>query len=124
MFKKKEKDNNPVEKNVVGEFLRIQDVLGFFKYDINPSYLDAKVEAEIAKQQRGQRQVPFQWVMIIGVIIIIGVIAFTIINGQLQNNQCVAELARLAQPQERVVAPQPTGVVQPGGSGEAGIGIT
>jgi len=125
MNKKQEKksDSNFVEKNIVGEFLRIQDVLGFFKYDINPSYLDAKVEAEIAKQQRGLRQVPYQWIMILGFIIIIGVIAFVIVNGQIQGNTCFQQLLECKEGQSRIVTP--TGITQTQSTGnvESGIGL-
>lgn len=114
-----ENKENPVEKygNVVGEFLRIQDVLGFFKYDINPSYLDAKVEAAIAKEQKGQRQVPFQWIIAIGALILFAAIGFVIISGQLQSGTCQQQLTECLKSGQKVVTATPSVPIETEASG-------
>lgn len=82
----------PNEPPTIGEFLRIQDVVGFFKYDINPSYHDAVVEAEVAMVRKEQRTVPFQWIMMIAIIMIAGMVAYVGISGVVNNNQCNKDL--------------------------------
>lgn len=131
MFKHKDiKEDNPgwlSEPPVIGECLRIQDVIGFFAYDLNPSYLDAKVEEKIAKLRKEQRAIPMGWIMMIAIIMIAGMVAYIGINGVLQGNTCNDKL--LACTSNKVYTPLATsqqggiiGAVQ-GATGSAGVGI-
>jgi hypothetical protein len=94
--KKKEPEAEHVEQNVCGQTLRLTDVLTFFKYNLNPSLIDAKIEYAIAKESKDKRGVPWNWIMGIGVAAIMLAIAYSIVNGQMQNNECVKQLASVA----------------------------
>lgn len=86
------KIKKPKQREIVGEFIRVQDVLGFFKYNLNPSYIDAKIEKATASQLKSGRTVPFQWVMAIAIIFIAGAIAYVLISGQSGNTSCYNDL--------------------------------
>ena len=135
MFKKdipKKDKELPVEKygNIVGETFNLQDVLGFFKHNINPSYIDAKVEAEVALEQRGQRKVPIAWIGGFSFLLICAAIAFIIISGQMTESDCQNAMRQIAirndQAADRVVTAPTTSTTTSstsGGTGNAGVGI-
>ena len=47
-----EENTGILEDKVVGEAIRLQDVENFFKYAINPSLIEAKIEKTTAAQMR------------------------------------------------------------------------
>ena len=109
--KKKDKEKlNDVSKElpVVGQTLRISDVQNFFKYNLNPSNIDAKIEYAIAKESKDKRGIPWNWIMAIGVVAIMLAIAYSIVNGQGQNNECMKQLASLAHGTAANLAPTAT----------------
>lgn len=131
MFKHKDiKEDPPAwlsEPSVIGECLSIQNVIGFFAYDLNPSYLDAKVEEKIAKLRKEQRAIPMGWIMMLAIIMIAGMVAYIGINGVLQSNTCNDRL--LACTSNKAYTPMATtpqggivGAVQ-GATGSAGVGV-
>jgi len=97
-FKKKKavKEVAPVKvkknKDTIGEFLRIQDINGYFKYNINPSFIEAKVEKMVTSQMKGGKAVPIAWIMAFAVVFIAAGIAYVLISGQSGSSQCMADL--------------------------------
>lgn len=120
-FKKKEKEPDTVfdqvevpEETNAGELYTISDIDGFFKYNINPSLIEAKVQSEKAKQmsQMGKIFTPQILVMVI-LIMFIGAIAYTIIDGTLSNSECEKTLRAIAQQRVQLASePEtPAGIV-------------
>lgn len=122
---------DPVKKygNVVGEMLRIQDVVGFFKHDINPSYVDSKIESIITREKRGLHQVPMGWIVGIGALMLFAAIAYMIIGGQMTSGSDHAALIACLSSKAGVnittvqTPSQPTGIVGVVANTGAGIGI-
>jgi len=113
MFKKKERIKN---NNIVGETLRIQDVLNMFKYNINPSFIEAKIEKATAANLKKARTIQMVWIFAVAVLLVTGAIAYTLIADQLGCNECYDDLRSCYAGSAKVVnAPQT--------SGSAGISI-
>ena len=96
--KKKEepKEEPKVEHSVVGETIKFSEIQNFIKYNLNPSNIEAKIEYAIAKENKDKRSFPTGLLIIGGMVLLFGAIAYTIINGSLQNNECMKQLAGLA----------------------------
>lgn len=77
---------------VIGETLRLQDVVGMFLYNINPSFIESKIEKATASQLKKARTVEMTWVFAIVCILIAGSIAYMFISGQNQCNSCYKDL--------------------------------
>ena len=116
-------------ENVVGELLRIQDVVAFFKYDLNPAYLDAKIEAEISKILKTQRTVPFQWIAVIAVLILVSAVAYSIVSGVMAGGQCQSQLLACVGSGGTATTPAGGGtsglggIVQGAVTGSSGVGL-
>lgn len=96
--KKKEPEVEPqhVEHSIVGTTIRISDIQNFIRYNLNPSNIEAKIEYAIAKENKDKRSFPTGLLIIAGMVLLFGAIAYSIINGSLQNNECMKQLAGLA----------------------------
>lgn len=88
----KEVKKKELPKETIGELLRVQDVMGFFKYNINPSFIEAKIEKEISSQMRGARTIPFMWITVIAILLIAGGVAYTMFANSSNNTQCLNDL--------------------------------
>jgi len=109
MFGKKKEadvDIQPSQQCVVSEVgrtIRVQDVLNFFTHDANPAYFDSRLEEEKIRQSQGQRGVPWNWIIALGLLLLFGSIAYSIINGQFQQNSAIEALKNIALAQSKVV---------------------
>jgi len=99
----KDKDKKDGKKETVGEFLKVQDVNGFFKYNINPSLIESKVQAAVQRELSGQRKLPLGLMGILGMFLICAAIAYIIISGQMTETECQATLRELARTSGKVV---------------------
>jgi len=127
MFKIKEPDKNKqkqpeTEKRIVGEYLSIHDVDGFFKF-VSGALLEAKVEKKTAAQLRNRTGINTGIILMIAILFIAGSIAYMIISSVSANNSCVNELAKIAQQNKRVVNVQQNTPPSPPISSGAGVGI-
>lgn len=118
--KKRTKIRKPSKREIVGEFIRVQDVLGFFKYNLNPSFIEAKIEKATASNLKQSRVVPFMWVFAIAIIFIAGAIAYVLISGQSGCESCYNDLKNCYQ----ACSPAANVITQQSSSGSAGISIT
>jgi ubiquitin len=91
MFSKKKQYKEPNE-NVVGEALKVQDVLSKFKYNINPSFIYASVEKKTASELKKARTVEIMWAVFVVVILIGGAIAYVLISNQSTLAGCQQDL--------------------------------
>jgi len=55
-WKKKHKDSLIVQAG--GETLVLQDILNYFKYNINPSFIQSKIENKLAQERLGEKKFP------------------------------------------------------------------
>jgi hypothetical protein len=93
---------------IVGETLRLQDVVGMFLYNINPSFIESKIEKATASQLKKARTLEMAWVFAIAVILIAGAIAYMFISGQNQCNSCYRDLQNCALQGGKVIVQQAT----------------
>jgi len=108
-----------------GETLRIQDILNFFKYDTNPSLMEAKIENKLAKERMEERRLPLKMFMAIIpfmlTLVVCAIILVNFINSQgsvQQLNQCSSRLATAEGQLTACQAKQP--VVSTSGSTDGG----
>lgn len=86
----------PREDPVVGKTMRVQDTLNFFTHDGNPAYFDSRLEAELVKNSQGLRNVPWGWIVALIAIVMSGVIAYSILNGQIMSSESFNIIKNLA----------------------------
>lgn len=105
--------------NAVGKLLRIQDIVGFFMYDLNPALIDGKIEATIAKEKQGLRQFNYAIVIAFIMIVMVGAIAYSIVMGQINTSACNQQLLACVGSNANYTAPttqtpsNPAGILQP-----------
>jgi len=76
-----------------GETLRIQDIINFFKYDVNPALMEAKLENRLAKERMDVRKFPIKFLLAVGPALIMITIAAMIIMGFINSQSSVQRLA-------------------------------
>lgn len=76
--------------NPGGSTLRIQDVVGFFKYNVNPTFIKSRVERKAAEIIAEQRKFPIKWVFAF-VMLILGVAIAYVIITQTMGQQAIAQ---------------------------------
>jgi cytochrome b len=86
-----------ITQSPVGRTLRLQDIANFFKYDMNPAYVDAKMTAMANREKKKQGGMGNMGVIVIlAVFVLLACIGYSIVNGSLANNDCVKQLANIA----------------------------
>lgn len=101
-----------VKMLMVGEAIPIQYIENFFKYFINPSLTEAKVEKKTAAALKNAGAVPFTWIFIIAVLLIAGAVAYSVVTGATSNSECQQKLGQIAAGNTKVVN-NPAAGVQP-----------
>jgi hypothetical protein len=91
-IKEEPKEVRYVTKEIVGETIKIQDIENFFKYNVNPALIEAKIEKSVAMQMRDNRGIPIKWVMMFAFVIIAVGIAYMLITGATSQSSCNADL--------------------------------
>jgi len=92
-----------------GRPLLINDVIKYFKYNLNPSYIQSVIKLAVAREKEGRREFPTSIVLTIGILLVCAGVAYTIITGAQSGKSAMAELGKcqsqLSQCQLRVVGP-------------------
>lgn len=84
----KEDENLPI----TGETLKLQDVENFFKYAINPSLIEAKIEKTTAAMIRKEGGLPLALIIAVAIVFVAGAVAFTIVQGYLKTGDMTDKL--------------------------------
>ena len=82
----------PEEQSVVGRPLRFGDVVDFFKYNLNPSYIQSTIKMSVARGLEGRKEFPVQIVLTMGILLICAGIAYLIIIGAQSSNTAATQL--------------------------------
>lgn len=75
-----------------GETLRVQDILNFFKYNVNPSLMEAKIENKLAKERMDEKKLPLKIFLVIIPFMFTLVICFMILMNFLNSQGSVQQL--------------------------------
>jgi hypothetical protein len=124
MLEKKKQTNeidsfNENKEDLTGESLRLQDVENFFKYAINPSLIEAKIEKATAALMKERGGLPLPLIIAVAIVMVAGGIAYTMIANQynssdLQNKYigCETQLATYKTPVVTTAQKSSNGVIQ------------
>jgi uncharacterized protein (UPF0333 family) len=74
---------------ITGESLRLQDVENFFKYAINPSLIETKIEKQATAMMKERGGISMNLVLAVGIVFVAAAIAYTIIAGVQKNSEWV-----------------------------------
>lgn len=106
--KNKELELLPAAESTTGRPLRLNDIIGFFKHNLNPSYIQSVIKLSVAKELEGRRQFPTNIIIVVGILLVCAGVAYTIIVGAQSSNAAAVQLGQcqnqLAQYQSKVVA--------------------
>jgi len=81
--------------------IKWEDIIGFFKYNVNPTFIRSRIEKRVAAFLEEHRKFNWQILVYIGIFLFLGVVAYIILQDYLQAGQwaskyasCMAELGK------------------------------
>lgn len=81
-------------ESLMGKPLRFNDVVSFFKYNLNPSYIQGVIKLAEARAREGKRQFPTEIVMTMGILLVCAGIAYLIIVGAQGDSTAARQLTQ------------------------------
>jgi hypothetical protein len=97
--------------------IRFQDVIGMFKYNINPNFIRARIERRAAELMAGLRKPPFVWIILIIGLIMTGAVAYILINqaGCISVSECTGKVCQAVVAQAQTAWESTTATTVPTG---------
>jgi hypothetical protein len=81
--------------------IKWEDIIGFFKYNVNPTFIRSRIEKRVAAFLEEHRKFNWQILVYVGIFLFLGVIAFIVLQDYLQAGEwaskyaaCMAELGK------------------------------
>lgn len=103
-------------ESLLGKPLRFNDVVDFFKYNLNPSYIQGVIKLAEARAREGKRQFPTEIVLTIGILLVCAGVAYVIIVGAQGDSTAARQLKtcndQLLQCGSRVISDTTTTTIQ------------
>ena len=69
------------------ESFRIQDLVDFFKYNVNPSYVQSAIESKLAQERMEERKLPGKIIMYLSFAVVAFAITYMIVAGFLKTDE-------------------------------------
>jgi len=79
LWKQQNKGESLILK-IGGELIKVQDFIDYFKYNINPNFIQSKIENKLTQERLGERKINTQLFITLAMVFLIMAIGFMVIN--------------------------------------------
>lgn len=89
------KEDTEEDKNIMKRFqsVNLTAVENFFKYNLNPNFYRSRLERRVARTLLEQRQIPWKWILIFLLIVLVGAVIYLMFSNPAVQQQ-IANLGK------------------------------